>query len=229
MPQLPMEGGCHHQEITDVLVIWHEDPHISPSTVEDEWKPLKSQDSRGTRCLPSHQSGTTSQSRRVTPHKSPFLPPPPTIGDLVSFKPHYHFPNARASLLPGRRNEAIRLPSATAIIHRLPVASALTLALQRSSGATSSSCACDCVPSHDNQHFARMFTKALWGHIHSMLLPRSTVANVDPPPPSSDTANVDPLSLVGGFPRAGGGSPADSQPPPPSLPPPSVDANVDPS
>jgi hypothetical protein len=84
MPQLPMEGGCHHQEITDVLVIWHEDPHISPSTVEDEWKPLKSQDSRGTRCLPSHQSGTTSQARRVTPHKSPFLPPPPLATSSVS-------------------------------------------------------------------------------------------------------------------------------------------------
>jgi hypothetical protein len=51
-----MEGGCHHQEITDVLVIRHRDPHISPTTVEDEWTTLKSQDSRGARCLPSHRS-----------------------------------------------------------------------------------------------------------------------------------------------------------------------------
>jgi hypothetical protein len=61
-----------------------------------------------------------------------------------------------------------------------------------------------------------MFTKALWGHIHGTLLPRSDIANVDPP------------SLVGGLPRARGGSPADSQPPPSSPLPPSNDANVDP-
>jgi hypothetical protein len=72
-----------------------------------------------------------------------------------------------------------------------------------------------------------MFTEALWGHIHGMSSPCSDAANVDPPPLSSDATNVDPSSLVSGFPRAGGGSPVDSQPPPPSLPPPSDDANVD--
>jgi hypothetical protein len=56
---------------------------------------------------------------------------------------------------------------------------------------------------HDNQHFARMFTEALWGHIHGMSSSCSDAANVDPPPSSSDTANVDPPSLVSGFPRAG--------------------------
>jgi hypothetical protein len=61
-----------------------------------------------------------------------------------------------------------------------------------------------------------MFTEALWSHIHGTPLPRSDAANVNPP------------SLIGGFPRAGGGSPADSQPPPPSLPPPYDNANVNP-
>jgi hypothetical protein len=41
-------------------------------------------------------------------------------------------------------------------------------------------------------------------------------------------ANDDSPSLVGGFPRSGGGSLADFQPPSPSLPPPSDDANVNP-
>jgi hypothetical protein len=40
----------------------------------------------------------------------------------------------------------------------------------RSSGATSCSCARDWVPLRDNQHFACMFTEALWGHIHGMPL-----------------------------------------------------------
>jgi hypothetical protein len=61
-----------------------------------------------------------------------------------------------------------------------------------------------------------MFTETLWGHIHGTL------------PPRSDTANVDPPSLIGGFPRAGGGSPVDSRSPPPSLPLCSDNANVDP-
>jgi hypothetical protein len=74
-----------------------------------------------------------------------------------------------------------------------------------------------------------MFIEVLWGHIHGTPPPRSDDANVDLPQLSSDVANVDPPSLVGGFPRAGGGSLMDSQPPPPSLPLPSHDANVDPS
>jgi hypothetical protein len=61
-----------------------------------------------------------------------------------------------------------------------------------------------------------MFTEMLWGHIHDM------------PPPRSATANVDPPSLIDGFPRASGGSPANFQPIPLSLLPPSDDANVDP-
>jgi hypothetical protein len=85
-----------------------------------------------------------------------------------------------------------------------------------------------------------MFMEALWGHIHGTPPPRSAAANVDPPPPSSnaanvdsplpssDATNVDPSSLVGGFPKAGGGSPADSQPPQPLMPFPSDDANIDP-
>jgi hypothetical protein len=46
----------------------------------------------------------------------------------------------------------------------------------------------------------------------------SDAANVDLPPPSSDATNIDPSSLICGFPRAGGGSPADIQPPTPSPP-----------
>jgi hypothetical protein len=49
-----------------------------------------------------------------------------------------------------------------------------------------------------------MFKDALWGHIHGM------------PPTCYNAANVDPPSLVGGLPRAGGGSLTDSKPPPPS-------------
>jgi hypothetical protein len=70
--------------------------------------------------------------------------------------------------------------------------------------------ACDWVPLRDNQHFARMFTKARWGHIHGMPPPRSDAANVDPLPPRFDAANVGQPSLVNVFPTAGGGSPADS-------------------
>jgi hypothetical protein len=214
-----MEGGFHNQEITDVLVIWCRDPHISPSMVEDEWKPLKSQDSRGAYCLPSHRSGTTSQATRVTPHKSPFLPP--TIGVHASSEPRYHFPNTRTSLLPGRHNEAIRLPVTPAIPHRfpitpaiphrLPLASALTLALQ-------SILRCHIL-------FARPCLGAVARQVSLHLHLHGGVVG---PHPRHAAANVDPPSLVGGFPRAGGGSPADSQPPPPSLPPPSNDTNVDP-
>jgi hypothetical protein len=39
----------------------------------------------------------------------------------------------------------------------------------RSSEATSASHARDWVPPRDSQHFAHMFTKALWGHIHGTL------------------------------------------------------------
>jgi hypothetical protein len=59
-----------------------------------------------------------------------------------------------------------------------------------------------------------MLTEVLWGHIHGTPLPRPEVANVDP------------TLLIGHFPRAGGGLPADSQTPPLSLLPPSDNANV---
>jgi hypothetical protein len=88
----------------------------------------------------------------------------------------------------------------------------------RSSEATSASHARDWVPPRDSQHFAHMFTKALWGHIHGTLLPCSDAANIDLPPPRSDTANIDPQSLVSGLPIVGGGSPANFQPPLPSPP-----------
>jgi hypothetical protein len=80
----------------------------------------------------------------------------------------------------------------------------------------------------DNQHFTRMFTEVLWGHIHGASPSRSDTANVVLPSQSSDAANVDPSSLIGGFPRAGGGSPVDSQAPPLSLLSPSNDTYVDP-
>jgi hypothetical protein len=76
----------------------------------------------------------------------------------------------------------------------------------------------DWVPPSDDQHYACTFSEALWGHIHGTLPPRYDATDVDPPPPSSDAANVRPPSLVSGFPRAGGVSSADIQPPPPSPP-----------
>jgi hypothetical protein len=67
-------------------------------------------------------------------------PPPSSYKKLKRLEPHYHFPNTRASMLTGRRNEAIRLPVAPAIPHRfpvmpaiphrLPIVLALTIALQ---------------------------------------------------------------------------------------------------
>jgi hypothetical protein len=68
----------------------------------------------------------------------------------------------------------------------------------------------------------------LWGHIQNMPPLCSDASNVDPPPPHFDAANINPLSLVSGLPRADGGSLADSQPLPPSSLPPSDDANVSP-
>jgi hypothetical protein len=68
----------------------------------------------------------------------------------------------------------------------------------------------------------------LWGHIQNMPPLCSDASNVDPPPPRFDTANINPLSLVSGLPRVGGGSLVDSQPLPPSSLLPSDDANVAP-
>jgi hypothetical protein len=180
-----MEGGCHHQEITDVLVIRRADPHISPSTVEDEWKPLKSQNSRGAHCLPSHRSGTTSQARRVTPHKSPFLPPPSASSPVPNhattsqtLTPHSYPIDAMkrsGSLwrwLSPTGSSSCQLSPTGSPSYRLSPSP-----FNRSSGATSSSRARDWVPPRDNQHFACMFTEALWGHTHGMSSPRSDTAD----------------------------------------------------
>jgi hypothetical protein len=74
-------------------------------------------------------SGTTSQQGELL-HKNCHSHPS-TIAVLANSKPLYHFQNTCATLLlPDRRNEAIRLPIAPAIPHRLPIALALSLAIQ---------------------------------------------------------------------------------------------------